>query len=171
VPERPIGTALKAVAGSNVSRGFESRPLCVTTYRLDRRFVLRAIGINIAGAGVAVLAAFLLADAATWAAVVGGVVAAALVLNAARLWLRPPVVVRTSDADARLGGQLGVPPVTLEWSQVEDVSTDGRRLLLDRGDGNVLAFPLAYVGPRATDLLRDIYDRLNTANGYTRFTP
>ena len=29
VPEWPIGTALKAVAGSNVSRGFESRPLCV----------------------------------------------------------------------------------------------------------------------------------------------
>ena len=28
VPERPIGTALKAVAGSDVSRGFESRPLC-----------------------------------------------------------------------------------------------------------------------------------------------
>ena len=28
VPEWPIGTALKAVAGSDVSRGFESRPLC-----------------------------------------------------------------------------------------------------------------------------------------------
>ncbi len=28
VPEWPIGTALKAVAGRDVSRGFESRPLC-----------------------------------------------------------------------------------------------------------------------------------------------
>ena len=28
MPERPIGTALKAVAGRDVSRGFESRPLC-----------------------------------------------------------------------------------------------------------------------------------------------
>jgi hypothetical protein len=30
VPEWPIGTALKAVAGRDVSRGFESRPLCYT---------------------------------------------------------------------------------------------------------------------------------------------
>ena len=28
MPEWPIGTALKAVAGRDVSRGFESRPLC-----------------------------------------------------------------------------------------------------------------------------------------------
>ena len=31
VPEWPIGTALKAVAGRDVSRGFESRPLCSST--------------------------------------------------------------------------------------------------------------------------------------------
>ncbi len=46
-----------------------------------------------------------------------------------------------------------------------------RRLFVDRGSDAVLAFPLAYVGGRATELLRDIYDRLNAANGYRRFTP
>ena len=36
VPEWPIGTALKAVAGSDVSRGFESRPLCHQDERRQR---------------------------------------------------------------------------------------------------------------------------------------
>ena len=35
----------------------------------------------------------------------------------------------------------------------------------------ILSFPLAYVGVRRDELVRDIYDRLNTANGYTRFDP
>ena len=41
VPERPIGTALKAVAGRDVSRGFESRPLC-RRHRTDGPELLRA---------------------------------------------------------------------------------------------------------------------------------
>ena len=44
-------------------------------------------------------------------------------------------------------------------------------MFVDRGNGEVLGVPLAYVGGRATELLRDIYDRLNAANGYRRFDP
>jgi hypothetical protein len=66
---------------------------------------------------------------------------------------------------------LTVRPVHISWLDVEDVSTDGGRLLVDRGRGEVLAFPLAYVGGRADELLRDVYDRLNTAHGYQRFDP
>ena len=77
VPERPIGTALKAVAGRDVSRGFKSRPLrrgstvrtelthgaaseeqavgrvarLMTMYRLERALVLKTVGVVVVAAG------------------------------------------------------------------------------------------------------------------------
>jgi hypothetical protein len=170
VPERPIGSALKALAGSNVSRGFESRPLCLTNYRLDRRFVLPAIGINLILAGVAAALAFFLSPV-TALAWVFGLLAVAALLNAVRMQALPPVVARTDPAGLRVGGRLTVRPVYVSWLDVEDVTTGGGRLLVDRGNDEVLGFPLAYVGGRANELLRDIYDRLNAANGYRRFNP
>jgi hypothetical protein len=168
VPERPIGSALKALAGSNVSRGFESRPLCLMNYRLDRRFVLPAVGLSLIVAGVAVALAFVLSSVAALAWVLGLLAVGAL-LNALRVFAVPPVVVRTAPTELRIGGPLTVRPVHISWLDVEDVSTDGGRLLVDRGRGEVLAFPLAYVGGRADELLRDVYDQLNTAHGYRRF--
>jgi hypothetical protein len=170
VPERPIGSALKALAGSNVSRGFESRPLCLTNYRLDRRFVLLAVGINVMVAGVAAALAFFLSSVAALAWVFGILTIAAL-LNALRVYALPPVVARTDPGGLRVGGPLTVKPFRVPWLDVEDVTTDGSRLFFDRGNDEVIALPLAYVGSRATELLRDIYDRLNTANGYRRFNP
>jgi hypothetical protein len=170
VPERPIGSALKALAGSNVSRGFESRPLCLTTYRLDRRFVLPAVGLNLIIAGVTTALALTLSSVEVLGWVFGGLGLVA-VLNALRILGVPPVVVRADAAELRIGGPMTVRPVHVAWSAVEDVSVDGGRLLVDRGNGEVLAFPLAYVGGRGTELLRDLYDRLNTANGYRRFDP
>ena len=126
VPERPIGTALKAVAGSNVSRGFESRPLCVnTTYRLDRSVALVTVGVSLVVAAVAVFAAFLLApldSGARWIGYVAiGVTVLALVM-ALRFAVRPPVLVRL-DADGyrsrtRSAGGL----FTGRWLDVEDVT-------------------------------------------------
>ena len=170
MPERPIGSALKALAGSNVSRGFESRPLCLTNYRLDRRFVLLSVGINVVVAGVAAALAFFLSgvDTLAW---VFGILAVLALLNALRVYAWPPVVARTDPGGLRVGGPLTVQPVSVLWLDVEDVSTDGGRLFIDRGNDEVLAFPLAYVGSRATELVRDIYDRLNAANGYRRFNP
>ena len=170
MPERPIGSALKALAGSNVSRGFESRPLCLTNYRLDRRFVLPTVGINVILAGVAAALAFFLSSV-TALAWVFGLLAIAALFNAARVYAFPPVVARTDPGGLRVGGTLTVRRVHVPWLGVEDVTTDGGRLFVDRGDGEVVAFPLAYVGGRANELLRDIYDRLNTANGYRRFNP
>ena len=170
MPERPIGSALKALAGSDVSRGFESRPLCLTNYRLDRRFVLPAVGINVIVAGVAAALAFFLSSV-TALAWIFGVVAVAALLNAARVFARPPVVARTDSHGLRVGGPLTVKPVDVSWLDVEDVTIDRGRVFVDRGNGEVLGVPLAYVGGRATELLRDIYDRLNAANGYRRFDP
>ena len=170
MPERPIGSALKALAGSDVSRGFESRPLCLTNYRLDRRFVLLAVGINVMFAGVAAALAFFLSSVAALAWFFG-ILAIAALLNAVRVYAVPPVVVRTDPGGLRVGGPLTVKPIRVPWLDVEDVTTGDGRVFVDRGNGEVIAFPLAYVGGRATELLRDLYDRLNTANGYRRFNP
>lgn len=170
MPERPIGSALKALAGSNVSRGFESRPLCLTTYRLDRRFVLPATGLNLVVAGVATAAAFFTSSVAVLPWVLG-VLAVLALLNAVRVCAAPPTVVHTDPVGMRLGGRLTVRPVSVRWLDVEGVSTEAGRLFIDRGEAGVLAFPLAYVGGRGAELLREVHERLNTANGYRRFDP
>ena len=162
MPERPIGSALKALAGSDVSRGFESRPLCVTKYRLDRRFALPAIGIHLIAAGIVSALAFVV-----WGPL--GVLAGLLLLNAVRVFAFPPVVVRADPSGVRLGGPMTVKPVRVVWTDVEDVSVDRAHLFFDRGSDGTLAFPLAYVGKRSDELVREVYERLNTANGYQRY--
>ncbi|WP_332643499.1 hypothetical protein, partial [Aeromicrobium sp.] len=159
---------LKALAGSNVSRGFESRPLCSMNYRLDRRFVLRSLGINVMTLGTFTVGAFLLPGVWSW--LFAGL-AVLLLINAVTMAVWPPVVVRTAEANVRVGGRLTVRRISLPWSEVEGVDHADGRLYFTRGDETILSFPLAYVGPRGEELVRDIYDRLNTANGYTRFNP
>lgn len=135
-----------------------------TTYRLDRLAVLPLIGLHIVGAGLATILAFLV-----WAPL--WVLVLLLLLHAVRLTFFRPAVAITDADGVRLGGQFTVKPVRVEWTDVEDVSLERRALLFDRGDTGTLSFPLAYVGERADALVRDVYDRLNTANGYRRFDP
>lgn len=136
----------------------------MTAYRLDRRFVLPAIGVQVIVAGIAAVLAFLV----WWPF---GVVAALVLFNAVRMLALPPGVARADESGIRLGGLLTVKPVRVEWSEVESVSVDGARLFFDRGDDRTLVFPLAYVGDRMNELVRDVHDRLNLANGYRRFDP
>jgi hypothetical protein len=137
-------------------------------YRLDRRFVLRPLGINLMTLGTFTVGAFLLSGVWAWLC---AALVALLVINAASLALRPPIVVRTSADDIRVGGRLTVRRLTMPWSDVEGVEHADERLYFTRGDETILSFPLAYVGQRRDELVRDIYDRLNTANGYKRFDP
>ncbi|MDR7085445.1 hypothetical protein J2X11_000284 [Aeromicrobium panaciterrae] len=137
-------------------------------YRLDRRFVLRSLGINVMTLGTVTVGAFLLPG--IWAWVFAGL-AVLLLTNAVSMAVWPPVVVRTTDDDVRVGGRLTVRRITTPWSEVEGVDHADGRLYFTRGDETILSFPIAYVGPRGEELVRDIYDRLNTANGYTRFNP
>lgn len=136
----------------------------MTGYRLDRRFVLPAIGLQMIAAGIASVVAFIL----WWPF---GVLAVLLLLNAARMLAWPPGVARADEAGIRLGGPLTVKHVRIEWSEVESVKVDGHRMLIECGGDRTVVFPLAYVGDRANELVRDVYDRLNLANGYTRFEP
>ena len=135
-------------------------------YRLDRRFVLRPLGINVMTMGTFTVGSFLLPSPWSW---VCAALALLLLINAASLWLRPPVVVRTSAEGVQVGGRLTVRRIAMAWSEVEGVEHADDRLYFTRGDEQILSFPLAYVGPHRDELVRDIYDRLNTANGYTRF--
>jgi hypothetical protein len=135
-----------------------------TTYRLDRRFVLASVGLMMIGAGVTAMLAFWL-----WGPL--GVLTALLLLNALRLGVRPSVVARTDAEGVRLGGPRTKQPVSIAWSEVEDVSIEGSQLLFDLGGERSVVFSLAYLGGRANEFVRDVYERLNTANGYSRFDP
>lgn len=176
MPEWPNGTALKAVTGRNVSRGFESRPLCLnesypalSSYRLDRRFVLQAIGLTLLLAGVSLAVGMVVDD--VWVVLVTWLLSVVLVVRAVWLWVRPPVVAVLDAEGVTIGGRLTVRPVPVTWTDVEQVSLSADRLVFDRGGDTVLAFPLAYVGKRAQPFAREVYDRLNEANGYRRFDP
>jgi hypothetical protein len=136
----------------------------VTTYRLDRRAVMPLIGLHLIGAGLATILTFLV-----WAPL--GVLVAVVLLNALRLAIVTPTVARTDADGIRLGGQLTTKPARVEWSEVEDLSLDRGSLRFDRGEAGTLWFPLAYVGAKADALVHDVYERLNTANGYHRFDP
>lgn len=134
------------------------------SYRLDRRFVLTSIGVQLIGAGVAAMLAFLVSG---WI----GLVALALLLNAARVLALPPKIARTEFDGARLGGPLSAKPVHVRWADVDDVSIGGGQLVFSRGDGSSVVFSLVHLGGRANDFVQDVYARLNTANGYSRFDP
>ncbi|MFI5429482.1 hypothetical protein [Aeromicrobium sp. UC242_57] len=142
----------------------EVTPSEVTKYRLDRQFVLPAIGLHLVVAGAAAALAFIV-----WEPL--GVLAVLLLLNAVRVLAVPPHVARTDATGVQLGGPMTVKRVKIEWSEVEDVSVENLRLFFDRGNERVLVFPLAYVGKRASELAADVRERLNTANGYSRYDP
>ncbi|KAA1380456.1 hypothetical protein [Aeromicrobium fastidiosum] len=135
-----------------------------TGYRLDRRFVLTSVGVQMIGAGVAAMLAFFV-----WGWI--GLIAAGLLLNALRLIVLPPTVARTEWDGVRLGGPLTAKPVRVLWSDVDDVSIGQGQLVFSRGDGSSVVFSLVHLGPKANDFVRDVYDRLNTANGYRKFDP
>jgi hypothetical protein len=135
-----------------------------TSYRLDRRFVLTSVGAQMVAAGIAAMLAF-----AVWPWI--GLVSVVLLLNAARLLALPPTVARADAAGARLGGPLTARPVRVAWADVDDVSIERGQLVFSRGDGSSVVFSLVHLGARAHDFVRDVYDRLNTAHGYTRFDP
>lgn|SRR5690625_190786 len=172
VPEWPNGTALKAVAGSDVSRGFESRPLCVTVYRYDRGRATLFAGQCVVVAAIGVIVAVLLAGIDGWPRYIGmfAIAVAIIAVGAGlRFWPRPPAVLRLNERGmwSRLKSSSG--PLNVEWADVEDVRlSPSDSIVLSTGRGNV-AFPLQLVGPDREKLLREIHQRLNDVNGYTRF--
>jgi len=123
-------------------------------------------GVCFLVAAVAVLVAFLASgNVVTWVAVAVALVA---LLVAGVTNLRPPVVLSLDDEGYRARGRHG----RGSWKQVESVAVQDGQLRFTDGTGGTVAFPLALVDHRhRADLVREVYDRLNTANGYRRFDP
>ena len=67
----------------------------MTTYRLDRRFVLQAIGTTLLIAGISLAVSMVVKN--DWAALALWGIAAACVMRALLLWFRPPAVARLDE--------------------------------------------------------------------------
>lgn len=172
MPERPNGTALKAVAGRDVSRGFESRPLCLTVYRYDRHRAILFAGQCATAAAIGVIVAVLLAGIGGWPRYIGmlAIGIAILAVGAGlRFWPRPPVVLRLDERG--LSSRLKSPggPVKLAWAEVDNVELSASDAVVFSTKRGAVAFPLQLVGTDRERLLRDIHQRLNDQNGYVRF--
>ncbi len=159
MPEWPNGTALKAVADRNASRGFESRPLCVSTYRVDRAHAAVLSGVLLIAAGVLAFVAFVLTST-----VVAGLVVV-LLLAAAYAVARPPVIVRLDADGFRARGVRG------RWDDVTGVRTEESTLVLEGEGGARHRIGLASVGRRSHELAREVHDRMNVARGYRPYEP
>ncbi len=158
MPEWPIGTALKAVAGSDVSRGFESRPLCVSTYRVDRAHVAVLSGVVLIVSSLTAFLAFLLASR------VLGTMTVVLLVFAALMALRPPVVVRLDEHGLRSRR------LKILWSDVTAVRTADGQLILQTDDVE-RRLSLTALGRRRRELLTEVHERMNDSRGYTPWDP
>ena len=176
MPERPIGTALKAVVDRNANRGFKSRPLCSMpnpskTYRLDSGHVLQLFGWRLIIAAVLVPVTLLLLGLGGIAATVGyatGAVASLLVIVAVWTLVRPPVVIAVRGDGFALGRITGAGIRSAQWTGVERVDTVDGKLVIELSGGAQSRVPLGLLPRRATELKRDVHERLNAANGYRR---
>ena len=128
-------------------------------------------GVCFIVAAVGVLVAFLTGtDSAlrTTVTVLAAGVAVIALLVAAVMNLRPPIVLTLDQAGFRARGRHG----DVTWKQVESVEISEGLLRFTDGTGAITAFPLSLVErTRRAELVREVYDRLNTANGYRRFDP
>lgn len=133
----------------------------MTVYRLDRAPVLAVVGVIVVVAAVTGFVAFVATSA------LAGVATVVLLLAAALLALRPPTVVRLDEHGIRTRR------ARERWVDVDDVTLRDGALLLALGEEGAeqraVRIPLASVGRRSPELVREVYDRMNTAHGYRRF--
>lgn len=133
-----------------------------------------AIGGCLLVAAAAVLVAFWTAQFGDWGravAIIGGVVSVVALVLAARLALRPPVVLTLDDNGYR--GRVRAARGVFEgrWKDVRDVSLNSRDLRITTVTNDEQIFPLETIdAQQRRAMVREVYDRLNTAHGYTRFT-
>jgi hypothetical protein len=146
--------------------------ISTTTYRLDRGVALVTVGVSLVVAAVAVFVAFLLVpldSAARFIGYVAIVVMVLALLMALRFAFRPPVLLRLDAEGYRSRSRSADGVFSGRWLDVDDVSVSGDVLRLSLTSGGEQQLPLSFVARDRVRLLRDIHDRLNTANGYRRF--
>ena len=183
VPEWPIGTALKAVAGSDVSRGFESRPLCPgwldrpvpSDYRFAPPLVARFLGLVLVALGlltvaVVVLAAVLDLPGVVLTVVVVLVVAAVVLAGLVLSRLAP--LVRLDDSGYRVRLLRGAGVRAARWRDVEDVVTATVHghdcVVLRLRDGRTTTVPVAVLDAPRQEFVQDLRSHLDAGHGYRR---
>ncbi|HPU13620.1 MAG TPA: hypothetical protein PLQ19_07495 [Aeromicrobium sp.] len=143
----------------------------MTRYRIDRAHLMVAAGVSFFIAAACVLVAFWLpknSQLTEAISIIAASVAGIVLLLAAVLNLRPPTVLTLDPAGytTRGKGDNGT------WKDVEDVAVADGMLRFTDTAGNVTGLELNLVDRKQrAELIRDVYDRLNTANGYRRFDP
>lgn len=133
----------------------------MTVYRLDRAPALAVAGGAFVVAALAGFVAFVATSA------LAGVVTVLALLVAAVVSFRPPVVARLDEHGIRTRR------ARERWVDVDDVAVRDGLLLLTLGEEGdqqrVLRVSLATVGSRASELVREVHERLDAAHGYRRF--
>ena len=133
---------------------------------------MMSVGICLVVAAVAIFLAFILMPLDNVLRLVGyaaGVVAAFAIVVASKYALHRPVVLKL-DADgyrSRTRSSGGV--FSGRWLDVEDVQLADDVLVFSLADGRQQRMPLDFFGSHRMRLLREVHERLNTANGYRRF--
>jgi hypothetical protein len=173
---------LKAVAGSDVSRGFKSRllrqrvessvmatdipggqPADRTVYRWPRARLVRMLGRIVIGLGlgwilVTVLVVWLDLEGAAWFGAMA-VVSLLTLAAAGVVFARPPVVLELTDSGYRLHNLRAGGTRAASWADVRSVSTGDSvagPVLVIEGRHEPSVVPLTLLGPQATDALQRI---------------
>ncbi|MGJ9412978.1 hypothetical protein ACHAAC_09745 [Aeromicrobium sp. CF4.19] len=131
----------------------------MSIYRLDRGHAAVMTGALVIAAAVLAFLGFLLTSALL------AVLVVLLLLVAGYVVARPPVVVRLDEHGLR--GRR----VRVRWLDVENVALEDGALLLRADNGPSHRVGLAPLGRRAQEMVREVYDRMNTAHGYQRWEP
>jgi len=151
----------------------------VSTYRLDRAFALRAFGLQLVVVAVLAFLAFVLTSFDGFARGVGIALAILAVLgfvSALKVLVLPPKLLTLDSDGYRAERRAGGEGFRGRWEDVSEIRAPyskggGQVLVVEYADASQQQFPLVLVRERRTQLIRDFYDRLNTANGYRRFDP
>jgi hypothetical protein len=148
-----------------------------SSYRFSGPFVLRLLGVVVAGVGLLVLVLATLAAVLSLPPVVlgaGVLVAAVLVVGLAiglgLVATRGVVVVRLDQTGYRIRFVRGAGVRQEVWNQVEDVAAvtvaGERCVVLRLRDGRTSTVPVGLLAGRTEDFVEDLRGHLNRGHGY-----
>ncbi|MBA2573899.1 MAG: hypothetical protein H0V02_03815 [Nocardioidaceae bacterium] len=156
---------------STASDGVEGQAL--STYRLARAHVIRAVGALSLVLGVLWLLVALL-DTSVPTRLTLSVVTVVIAAVCALLLLRPPAVLRLTRGGYGIALVRGAGVKEAEWVDVASVATapvgGAVALVLTLNDGQTSTLPLSLLGAQQVEAQRDVRRRLNSAHGYRRLT-
>lgn len=150
-----------------------------SNYRFAGPFIVRLVGLALAGVGVLVLLLTVLAVTVVrrdvgGPGVVVGLAAALLVGLCALAVVRRAVVVRLDDSGYQVRLVRGAGVQRAGWTDVEDVAATtvagDRCVVLRLRDGRTTTIPVDVLAGSSDDFVRDLQRHLNRGHGYRPLT-